>query len=179
MSESITIRAANDEHLQGILDLQQRNLPVNLSPEVMKDQGFVTVEHNIDILRSMNHIHRHAIALDGQKVIGYALAMDRSLSDKIPFLISLFNRIESNLINTETQDIDEKYSAQGLFTQLYHNLRERLSDRYSSIYTDVACKNTRSIRAHEKVGFRSIEVFETNGEEWDIIQWNWRESDLT
>ncbi len=180
----ISIQAADDIHLQGILDLQKINLPNNLSEEVKRDQGFVTVEHDFDILKSMNDIHRHAIALDENNIVGYALAMDKSFAKEIPFLVSLFNQIESNLLKSNTLDplnyivmgqacINREYRSQGIFQKLFFNLKERLSADYDSIFTDVACSNTRSIRAHTKVGFESVEVFETNGEDWDILQWKW------
>ena len=180
----ITIQGSEDNHLQGILDLQQINLPKNLSDQAMLDQGFVTVEHDFELLKSMNDIHQHAIALDGNEVVGYALAMDKSFASEIPFLVSLFDRITSLLLKTNPNDplrfivmgqvcINERYRSQGIFNQLQQNLKLRLSNSYDSIFTDVACKNTRSIRAHQKVGYQSVEVFEVDGECWDTIQWKW------
>ena len=40
--------------LEQILDLQQRNLPKNISQEEREKEGFVTVEHDLDLLRAMN-----------------------------------------------------------------------------------------------------------------------------
>ena len=181
----ISILPAKDENLQGILDLQQINLPKNLSTETMLDQGFVTIEHNYELLKSMNDIHPHAIALDGNHVIGYALAMDKSFASDIPFLVSLFERISSSLLISNHNDplrfivmgqvcIDENYRSQGIFGKLFQDLKDRLSDNYDSIFTDVATKNTRSIRAHKKVGFESVEIFEVDGESWDILEWKWK-----
>ena len=180
----ITIQGAEDNHLQGILDLQLSNLPKNLSEQVMLDQGFVTVEHDFELLKSMNDIHQHAIALDGNQVIGYALAMDKSFATKIPFLVSLFERITAILLKANPNDplkfivmgqvcINEQYRSQGIFKLLQQNLKLRLSNSYDSVFTDVACRNTRSIRAHQKVGYKSVEVFEVDGECWDTIEWKW------
>ena len=150
----------------------------------MLDEGFVTVEHDYELLKSMNDIHQHAIALDGNQVIGYALAMDKLFASDIPFLVSLFDRISSSLLLSNPNDplsflvmgqvcIDKKYRSQGIFGKLFTDLKNRLSNNYDAIFTDVACKNTRSIRAHKKVGFESIEIFEVDGEYWDTLKWKW------
>ena len=41
-----------DKELEEILDLQQRNLPKNISDKEKKEQGFVTVEHSFDTLKN-------------------------------------------------------------------------------------------------------------------------------
>lgn len=51
--------ALSKADLQGILALQQQNLPSALSPE---EQGFVTVRHDLPLLRKMNTPHPHRIA---------------------------------------------------------------------------------------------------------------------
>lgn len=180
------IQAAQERHLHSILDLQRKNLPDNLSAETMRDEGFVTVVHDFPILKAMNDIHPHAIALDGDHVVGYALAMDRSFAKEIPFLVSLFERIDAHLLKSNPNAsmnyivmgqicINKNYRSQGIFPKMYKNLKVRLSDNYTSIFTDIACKNTRSIRAHQKVGFQSVEVFTVNEERWDIVEWQWNE----
>ena len=44
------VPTTTDAELLGILQLQQRNLGINLSPEERKSQGYVTVAHTLDIL---------------------------------------------------------------------------------------------------------------------------------
>jgi len=181
---SVIIGPAADRHLQGILDLQEANLKKNLTPEVIASQGFVTVKHDFDILKAMNDVHPHSIALDGNTVVGYALAMATSFVDDIPFLQSLFGRIDQHLKSIDPSDplnyvvmgqicVGVGYRSQGIFAGMYHNLRDRLSYQYDSMFTDISCENTRSLRAHTKVGFQSIEIFEVEDEKWDIVQWKW------
>ena len=42
----------DDRELVQILDLQQENLARNLAPEQIAAQGFVTVEHTLDVRES-------------------------------------------------------------------------------------------------------------------------------
>jgi translation initiation factor RLI1 len=51
----------NEEELEQILDLQQRNLPRNLPDLEKKEQGFVTVEHSLIDLKKLSDIHRQVI----------------------------------------------------------------------------------------------------------------------
>lgn len=181
---SVRITSSTDRHLQGVLDLQEQNLKTNLSPEAIETEGFVTVHHDYAVLKAMNDFHPHTIALDGDQVVGYALAMSTKFADDIPFLVSLFERIDAHLDSLEHANpsnyivmgqvcIAKGYRSQGIFKQMYHNLQERLSDQYQFIFTDISCENKRSLQAHKKVGFESIEIFETDGQMWDIVKWLW------
>ena len=43
------------------------------------------------------------------------------------------------------------------------------------VVTEVATRNIRSLKAHEKIGFKTIKKFQVkNGEEWAIIGWDWQ-----
>ena len=47
--------------------------------------------------------------------------------------------------------------------------------RYDMTITQVARRNGRSVRAHEKVGFELLHRYrDAAGEEWDLIAWDWR-----
>ena len=72
--------------------------------------------------------------------------------------------------------IEKQYRGQGLFQGLYHQLKSNLSPHFEMVITEVSVKNTRSIRAHEKVGFESIKTYATEaGEEWSILLWDWQD----
>ncbi|MEX0363472.1 MAG: N-acetyltransferase, partial [Allomuricauda sp.] len=59
-------QASSDNHLEQILELQQQNLPKNLSAEELKNEGFLTVEHSFSVLKEMNDECGHIIALDNE-----------------------------------------------------------------------------------------------------------------
>jgi RimJ/RimL family protein N-acetyltransferase len=50
-------------------------------------------------------------------------------------------------------------------------MAEAYRDRYDFTVTEVAARNTRSLRAHERAGFRTLQVYPdaTTGEDWHVI----------
>lgn len=182
MIQFTTVSTTNEIHQ--ILDLQYANLPKSISASEAKEQGFVTVHHNYEILSAMNEKFPHVIAKINNQVIGYTLVMLPEFGNKIPVLISLFDKInqlsykgeilkESSYFVMGQVCIDKQYRSQGVFTGLYRQMKKEMSSHFRYIITEIATRNTRSIRAHEKVGFKTIHIFSTSEEEWAIVAWNW------
>jgi len=172
--------------LQQILDLQTRNLPKALSLEEKKEQGFVTLEHDLDLLTAMHDKCPHVIAKDGDQVVGYALSMLPSFRNDIPLLFSMFEMIDQlTYQDRNLKDrkyfvmgqicIDKEYRGQGVFKKLYHHLRLMMQDNFELVLTLVDVLNTRSSRAHEKVGFQILQRDKDDrGKLLDLILWDWR-----
>lgn len=187
-NEKIVFKAAeSEEELQQILALQQINLPKNISQEESRDQGFVTVEHDFPLLSSMNESAPQIIASAAGKVIGYALVMLEHFSSQIPVLIPMFKMLSTLSYQGKSFEeyryyvmgqvcVDKAFRGQGLFDGMYHEQRRQLSGKYDFVVTEVATRNTRSMRAHERVGFETIHIYtdQNHGEEWAIILWNWK-----
>ena len=90
----VTYKQASTKHeLEQILLLQQKNLPKNLSPREQEEEGFLTVEHTMDILEAMNNVCGHIIALENGKIVGYALCMHPKFGDSIEILKPMFVEI--------------------------------------------------------------------------------------
>jgi len=171
--------------IQQILDLQATNLPKNISAKEAKEQGFVTVHHNFDILSAMNAKFSHVIAKDGNKVVGYTLVMLPEFGNRIPVLVPLFDKINQLSFNHEALNettyfvmgqvcVDKNYRGKGVFAGLYQQMKTEMSTNFKYIITEIATRNTRSMRAHEKVGFKTIHIFSTPEEEWAIVAWDWQ-----
>ncbi len=180
-------QAENDNDLLGILTLQQQNLAINLSAEDIAEQGFVTVVHNLDILRRMNDAAPHTIAKDGDRVVGYALTMLPQFRSDIPFLISLFERLDQlHWRGKSFREIPyfvmgqvcvaKDYRGMGVFDQLYQGLKKFHSEKFEVVTTDISSLNPRSLRAHERVGFETLQEFtiEDNEDVWVIVGWGLR-----
>jgi GNAT superfamily N-acetyltransferase len=178
--------ASSDEDLHQILALQQRNLEEGLSPREVRDQGFVTVRHDFALLRSMNDAAPHIIAVSDGQVVGYALVMLRSFRDRIPILQPMFATLGRLTYRERPVNgyhycimgqvcIDKPWRGQGVFGGLYQALRRHYSEEYDLVITEVAQRNGRSIRAHEKVGFELLHRYPAaDGEVWDLILWDWQ-----
>jgi GNAT superfamily N-acetyltransferase len=180
--EFTTARSAND--LEQILSLQQKNLFKNISAETQSKEGFVTVEHNLPLLKQMNEAAAQVLAKDGNEVIGYALVMPQAFGDKIPELQPMFAVVtQLNWQDRPIRDyrfyvmgqicVDERYRGQGIFDGLYNAHRTFLSPDFDLCVTEVAVRNTRSMRAHERVGFKAIHTYRDHLDEWNVVVWNW------
>jgi hypothetical protein len=180
-----TVQSAAD--VQGILTLQQANLRQNLSLDAQTDQGFVTVKHDPEVLTRMNAAAPSVIAKDGDTVVGYCLTMLPEFSDDIPELLPLFESISQ--IEYQGKPVREQayyvmgqvcvgagYRGQRVFDRMYLHQRDVYGSQYNLLVTDISEKNTRSQRAHERVGFKPLETFydPTLGENWIVVVWDWQ-----
>lgn len=175
-----------DMELQGIRDLQEANLPKNLSPEEAAEEGFVTAAYTVDFLRTMHEAHPSVIAKDGDRVVGYALVATQAVRHRHDLLNGLFNEIdriiykgrpikERNYVVVGQLCVGKGYRAMGLAKKMYDHYRDRLSHEFDSCLTDVVQSNVRSLRAHEKTGFQVVGTLEYGGVGWDVVMWDWED----
>lgn len=175
-----TVRSEAD--VQGILRLQQANLRKNVPIEVQLDQGFVTVEHDPTVLMRMNQAAPSIIAKDGDRVVGYALTMLPEFGTDVPELLPLFNLIDTLTYADKPMRlydwyvmgqvcVGEEYRGQRVFDRMFQHHREVYSSRYQLLITDISANNTRSLRAHTRVGFEPIYAFfdPAIGENWVVV----------
>ena len=80
--------------LEAILTLQKENLERNISSSELNKEGYVTAEHNLDLISKMNEPYAHIIATDEEELVGYALVMTRAFSKNIPVLVEMFDQID-------------------------------------------------------------------------------------
>lgn len=174
---------SKDDELYQILELQSNNLRHTKSPETEADQGFVTVKHDFSLIKSMNDAAGHIIAKDGHKVVGYALSMTREFRNKIPLLASMFDLMDSLVVDgIKIGDgdyivmgqvcVDFEYRGKGVFQGMYKKYFEVYKPIYQWIITEIAARNTRSLRAHLNVGFKEIYRYVEPGvEEWIVVRY--------
>jgi len=166
------------EELKQILLLQQANLPQNLSSEEKQTQGFVTVNHSLDLLARMNDVVPHIVAIDKNKVIGYSLCMHPKFEKDIEILKPLFLQINTSLkkgLNYMIMGqicIEKEYRNQGIFRKLYKTMKGSILPNFSAIITQVDVNNKRSLQAHYAIGFRLLKSYQADGHQWELIIWS-------
>ncbi|MDC1162265.1 GNAT family N-acetyltransferase [Tenacibaculum sp.] len=171
-------RTSNNQELAQIIDLQKQNLPVNLSDIEKKEQGFLTVQHNIDILTKMHLKHPHTIATHENKVIGYALSMSSTFRYDIQILKPMFIEIDNSLKSNEKFIImgqiciDKNYRGKGIFRGLYNKMKDSFSHNYQSIITEIDSLNIRSLKAHKAIGFKNLTTYKSKEQLWEIVFMN-------
>ena len=172
MTEAIELTTvSHPDEVHQILALQAANLSAVLTPEVMSAQGFVTVRHDPAVLLRMNEAAPAAIAKADGRVAGYALVMLREFAVDVPELGPMFEMLDSLSWRGEPLGsnprwfvmgqicVAEGYRGKGIFDGLYRTLAESYRDRFDFTVTEVSSRNTRSLRAHRRVGFETLRVY--------------------
>lgn len=176
---------ASAHDLELILDLQKANIPSNISAEVLAQQGFVTVQHSIQLLTEMNAAAPQVIAKEGNKLAGYALVMLISFQNMVPVLVPMFQKLKTLHYKGKPLSqfkyyvigqvcVAEAYRGRGIFEGLYKKHKELYAGHYDFCVTEVATRNPRSVRAHQKIGFETIHAFTDTTDTWEIIAWDWK-----
>lgn len=185
MNETILYGTSNsDDQLKSILTLQKKNLERNISKSELKKEGYVTAEHNLDLLSKMNNPYPHVIATLNDKVVGYTLIMTKSFSKNIPVLIQMFEKIDAqvyrnislgntNYVVMGQVCIDKPQRGKGIFYGLYQHMSEIYRNDFDYMITMIADRNKRSLHAHYKVGFKPLHHYESHGEQWHIVILDW------
>jgi GNAT superfamily N-acetyltransferase len=169
----------SDRDLEGILALQ------SASRTPTRD-GFVTVEHTLGVLRAMHALAPSIVARDERDdVVGYALAMPKQARTWVPIIEPMFAMIEQlpPTALSATPDarwyvmgqvaVASSHRGTGVFDALYAEHRARYRARFDVLVTEVSTRNTRSMRAHERVGFRPVVTYRDATDEWVLIAWDW------
>ncbi len=171
--------------LEQIVALQRRNHSSAVAPELWQDEGFVTIEYSVEKLQNMSGKYRHVVAKCDGIVVGYALVMLKECRATFPFLAPMFEEAEAAVFNGKPiRDtsyfvmgqvcVDQACRGKGLFRALYQALREQMRLEFDVVVTEVSTKNGRSLRAHQRVGFRNIDDNGIDAEEWRVIAWDWK-----
>jgi hypothetical protein len=176
-----TVTSADE--LRQILDLQAANLASSLTADAIASQGFVTVRHDRAVLERMNAATPAIIAKDGGRVVGYALVMPRAFASDVPVLQPFFQMLDAlSWRGASLRDltrwfvmgqicIAEGYRGRGIVDGLYRTMADEYRDRYDFTVTEVAARNARSLRAHARAGFQTLQLYAdaTTGEQWHVI----------
>jgi hypothetical protein len=174
-----------EDQLAQILELQRENHRAQVSDAIARSQGFVTVAHDLPTLRAM---HAHApsvVALEGGRVVGYALVMLREARALLPILAPMFVKLDA--LEHQGRPLREQryyvmgqicvassHRGQGVFDGLYREHRTLMSPRFDAVVTEIATRNTRSMRAHARVGFQTWLTYADASDTWAIVGWDWR-----
>lgn len=178
--------AASKNDLKGILNLQKRNLARGLTKDEIQTQGFVTVDHSFEQLEVLNNYEKHVIAKDNEKLIGYLLAMTKRSRLDIAVLVPMFELFDTlpyngklvseyNYLVVGQVCIDKAYRGQGILDHCYETYRQHYGSKYDFAITEIAATNSRSLKAHERVGFKKINTYVSPDQtEWSVVLWDWK-----
>ena len=172
------------QDLQQILHLQNENLIQNLAETEIRSQGFVTLRHDIKILEQMHRLAPSVIIKDDDKVVAYALTMLPECRQLMPDLEPMFAIFDKLRWNSEHLNnyrfyvmgqvcIAKEYRGKGLFEKLYQHHKKNYQPQFDLCITEISIRNHRSLRAHEKIGFKNIHIHRDKLDEWVVVGWDW------
>tara|TARA_R110000868_G_scaffold165660_1_gene399202 strand:- start:2467 stop:3021 length:555 start_codon:yes stop_codon:yes gene_type:complete len=171
-------RVSTIEELNQILKLQEKNLRHLISDEEKEKEGFVTLQHDFEMLKKMNDGCAHCIAKHEGEVVGYVLSMLKDFKKDIPLLVPMFIEIDEAIMKHNLSSsyiamgqicVDKKVRGQGVFRGLYHFMAQELKNDFDAIITEVDTKNKRSSNAHKAVGFEFLKNYTSNNQLWEVI----------
>jgi predicted GNAT superfamily acetyltransferase len=175
-----------DADLQQIIELQRENLVRHLDQKEIEEQGFVTVVHQLEDLKKMNEVEQSVVAKHNDRVIAYLIAMTVAARNDIPVLVpmfELFGRLEYEhkpisqwrYMVVGQVCVAKAYRGQGVLDAAYNEYKNQFQHRYDFAITEIAVSNQRSLKGHQRVGFKEIHRYTApDGETWSIVLWNWR-----
>ena len=172
---------ATRDDLASIIAMQRANLEANARDPV--GQGFVTVVHTIDVLERMHALVPSVVVRDGDVLAGYALVMLQECAPLVPVLETMFMNLRTLAFRGRPlRDmrwyvmgqvcVAESQRGRGAFDALYRGHAEHYGSRFDLVVTEAATRNTRSIRAHARVGFETIDTYRDEVDEWAVIAWD-------
>ncbi len=178
------VRAASTEDdLRGIVALQAANLPHLIDPTERRDQGFVTLQHTVELLREMNNVWPHLIAtpVGSGEVIAYALVMDPRFRDRFADLLPMFVQLDAlacpggvlagrSYYIMGQLCVGKAHRGRGLVECLYAAHRRQMAGAFDFMITVIDAANTRSVHAHEKSGCSVLHEYDSvDGRHWVIV----------
>jgi len=179
-----TIVTNNDE-LKQIVDLSNKNLRTNIPEEEHNTQGFTSWSYSLELLGQLNAQQPHVIVKDDNKVIGYALVALKTAVQFHPDLKTMIDLLESVTYNGKQLSeyryyvmgqicIDHAYRGKGVFKMLYLQHKKLFEKDNDFVVTEISPANIRSMRAHERVGFKTIYTHKDAVDEWNVVLWDWK-----
>jgi hypothetical protein len=170
----LILRSAIETDIDDILELQARNLYVNLS-EAERVEGFVTTPFTIEQIKTLLHQTGAFVVEKEGKVVGYAFAGNWDFFSQwsiFPYMISRFPQLDFHSTQLTARNtfqygpvcIDQAFRGSGVFPQLFEMMRSSFSTRFPIGVTFINKANPRSFAAHtQKLGLEVIDEFEFNG----------------
>jgi ribosomal protein S18 acetylase RimI-like enzyme len=182
-------RVSEENELKAILALQQLNLKENIPAEEKEDEGFLTLSHSLNVLKLMHVQMPSIIAKDNDQLAGYALVMTADCRNLVPDLESMFTVFDTlNYLDRPLSEwryyvmgqicVARKYRGQGVFDGLYNKHKELMQNNYDLLITEISRSNQRSLKAHERVGFKTIHTHKDELDDWLVVAWDFKNSSL-
>ncbi len=179
-----TIVTEENELIQ-IHRLNLQNLKSNLDAEAQKHEGFVTWLYPKHLLMKMHQLSPGIIVKDEERVIAYALTTLKEGKEFHADLQTMFDNLQAVRYKDKLLSsyqfycmgqicVAKEYRGKGIVNMLYQKHKEVYGSQYDFLLTEVSTANPRSMKAHEKIGFKTIYTYTDAMDEWNVVIWDWK-----
>ena len=176
--------AATDQELIQIADLSNANRSDNISAEEKAAEGFVSWVYTPEILRTINAIAPSVIVMDEDVLAGYAITLTSECIDAYPAAAPTYTHAaplhfkgralgEQRFYLMGQICVAKVWRGQGIVGALYNGHRQFYGPQFDALVTEISMANPRSLKAHQKVGFETIDRHYENGHDWAVVAWDW------
>ncbi|WP_143305401.1 GNAT family N-acetyltransferase [Chitinophaga vietnamensis] len=174
----------NNDELQQIAALSKSNNTTLLSATEKARDGFLTWSYDTATLQRLHHISPSVIVKDGDTVAGYAIVLTKEGATVYPPLQAMLAHLEQIEYEGKTLNdyhfyvmgqvcVHPDYRGKGVFQLLYEHHRTLFAQQYDFLVTEISVHNHRSLRAHQRTGFRTIHTYKDELSTWDVVIWDW------
>lgn len=169
---------ATDNDLQGILDLQQKNLIQHLT-DAEKADGFLSVAFTEAQFKTMNDQTGIIVCKAGDQVCGYLCASSLEFNKAFPLVAAMMETFPKLSYKEKTLDqypaiiigpwcIASESRGKGVFANMWLALN-KMRCTNELMVTFIATQNLRSYHAAKKVGMEAISTFQFKGNDFFVL----------
>lgn len=171
----------SDGDLRAIAEIQLRNQREGRSEADLRDHGFVSLRHSLELLREMSGRWPHTVARCDGAVVGYALVTLPEFGARIPDLDPFFARLDAMSMGgfplarvryfvMGQVCVDRGHRGQRLVDRMYAAQAEQMRGAFDWSITEVNAENTRSLRVHERTGWTEFDRYaDPEGRTWVVL----------
>ena len=138
----------------------------------------------LGMLEAMHQFAPSVVIKKADTVVAYAIVFLKEGRNVYPAMEPMFNNFEKitwrnkPFVNYHYYImgqicIAKEYRGLGLFEKLYHKHKELYQSEYDCIVTSISESNYRSLRAHERFGFKTISAHSDAIDRWKVVAWDW------
>ncbi len=182
----MNVRLATKIDLKGINQLNQANLKKNIQDEsIITSEGYVSWEYPLALLQKIHDFHPSVVAIAEEKVVGYALILPKEARNDHPEFHLVLQKLDRiiykqkplasyNYYGMGQVCVASSHRGKGVFRKLFEAHKNHMQKKYDFVVTTISVTNTRSIRAHQRIGFKTIHEFDDHFGNWIVVLWDWK-----
>ena len=180
MNSNFSIELATSADFAAMLALHALNHTKNLALDARAD-GFFTIDITLSDLEFLHEMRSAWAARDAQKgaLAGYVLAapwdfyarwpMFRTQTDRFPLAFESTQLTVENSFQYGPICVAQEFRGRGLVADLLETVKARYREDYRFGATFINVANARSMAAHRKLGFATVDRWQTNGNDYETL----------